>query len=406
MTSATPAGDDPEPVAPPAEPGAGRTLAEGLAGHRNSLGILRLVFASAVIFSHAFYLIGLDHDPFLDLVRGQESIGGIAVLGFFAISGYLITKSGVSTDALSFIWRRALRILPAFWTVLVVAALVVGPTAWLIMGRPLATYFTLEPWWPRQLPGRKRCSGDQPVRHPRSLRRHPVRRARRRVFNGSLWTLDYEWGAYLIVWALVIFAVLRRAPLLVPVLTAFYFVLEVASRVVPGGAGLIFPYFGDHYRVTLTLIFLYGACLALYARKVPLDWRFAVLAACLVVGSLAAGGFTLIGYPALAYLVLWVRRCHARCNGSVRRTITRTGSMCTASSCSSSPPFSAASLGLSALDARLSRHHRRMRLAQLARGREVGDASQGLGPGTRPRALVGKAACTHSRHVNRRFRLL
>jgi hypothetical protein len=138
------------PVAdsPADDVGSRRSLADGLRGHANSLGVLRLVFASAVIFSHAFYLIGAEHDPLLGLVRGQESIGGIAVLGFFAISGYLIVKSGMSTDALQFIWRRALRIFPAFWTVLVVSALVVGPVAWVIMGRQLSEYFTFAPGGP------------------------------------------------------------------------------------------------------------------------------------------------------------------------------------------------------------------------------------------------------------------
>lgn len=307
MTSATPAETDPPEIPRPVVMDASRpTLAEGLGGHRNSLGILRLVLAAAVIFSHAFYIIGAPHDPFLDLVNNQESIGGIAVLGFFAISGYLITKSGATTDALQFIWRRGLRILPAFWTVLVVAAGVVGPIAWLMMGRPLSTYFTLAPGGPvSYLVGNAALTMNQYGIHDIFVDT-PYGEYAGSVFNGSLWTLQYEWGAYLIIWALVIFGILRNARFLVPVLTVFYFLLEIASRLVPNGAGLVFPYFGDHYRVSLPLIFLYGACLAVYSRRIRIDWRFAALAVCLVAGSLAVGGFTVIGYPALAYLVLWL----------------------------------------------------------------------------------------------------
>jgi peptidoglycan/LPS O-acetylase OafA/YrhL len=282
------------------------SLSEGLGGHRNSLGVLRLILASAVIFSHAFYLMGAPHDPFLDLVKQQESIGGIAVLGFFAISGYLITKSGASSDAVQFIWRRGLRILPAFWTVLIVTAFGVGPAIWLVMGRPLSTYFTLGEGGPVAYVLRNALLSIKQYGIYDIFVHTPYGATAGPVFNGSLWTLEYEWGAYLIIWALVIFGVLRNARVLVPVLTAFYLLLEIASRLVLHGAGMIFPYFGDPYRVTLPLIFLYGACLAVYSRRIPLDGRFAALAACLVVGSLAVGGFAVIGYPALAYLVLWL----------------------------------------------------------------------------------------------------
>ena len=306
MTSASPVGE--ESVADAPSPGASehQSIAEGLSGHRNSFGILRLLLASAVIFSHAFYLMGFDHDPFLDLVRGQESIGGIAVLGFFAISGYLITKSGAATDALQFIWRRALRILPAFWTALIAGAVVVGPIVWLIMGRSLATYFTLEPYGPvGYVLSNARLAMEQYGIYDLFVNT-PYGEHAGSVLNGSLWTLDYEWGSYLIIWGLVIFGILRNAKFILPVLTAFYLVLEIASVIVPGGAGMIFPYFGDHLRVSLPLIFLYGACLAVYSRRVILDARLALLALCVVIGSLAFGGFTVLGYPALAYLVIWL----------------------------------------------------------------------------------------------------
>jgi peptidoglycan/LPS O-acetylase OafA/YrhL len=281
-------------------------ISAGLGGHQNSLGILRLVFASAVIFSHAFYLIGAPRDPLLDLVRNQESIGGIAVLGFFAISGYLVTKSGISTDAVQFIWRRALRILPGFWTVLLVAALIVGPAAWLLMDRSLATYFSLAPGGPvSYLFGNAGLTVNQFGIFD-IFADTPYGRTAGSVLNGSLWTLRYEWGAYLIIWLLVILGVLRRARFLVPVLTGLFFILELASHVVPGWAATMLPGLADRYLVSLPLIFLYGACLAVYSRRIPLDARLAALAGCLLVGSLVLGWFTILGYPAIAYLVLWL----------------------------------------------------------------------------------------------------
>jgi len=284
-----------------------RSVAEGLSGHKNSFGVIRLVLASSVIFSHAFPLGGWGEDPLLRWSNRQENFGGMAVLGFFAISGYLITKSGMRADALQFIWRRMLRILPAFYTVLLVTAFVVGPIAWVVSGHTLGSYLSLAGNGPVHY---LVANADLAIRQwgiydifaattPYGLVAGPV-------FNGALWTLTYEWGSYLIIWLLVIFGVLKRAKILVPTLTVLYLAMQIAWLVVPGAVGSVLPYFADPYRVSLPLVFLYGACIAVYAGSIPIDARLAALSAVLVVGSLWLGGLTLVGYPAVAYLVIWL----------------------------------------------------------------------------------------------------
>jgi peptidoglycan/LPS O-acetylase OafA/YrhL len=287
-------------------PGRARSIADGISGHRNSFGIIRLTLATAVIFSHAFYLGGWGEDPLLSLDGRQESIGGLAVLGFFAISGYLITKSGMTADAMQFIWRRMLRILPAFWLVLIVGAFVIGPIVWVLSGNPLATYVSLQPAGPIRY---VLVNADLMMRQwgiYDIFASNPYGPMGGATMNGSLWTLTYEWGSYLIIWLLVLVGLMSKARIVIPALTAFYFGLEVARVILPGSPGLIFPYFADHYRVTLPLIFLFGACIAVYARRIPLDGRLAVLSAVIVVLTLWKGGLTLFGYPAIAYLVIWL----------------------------------------------------------------------------------------------------
>ncbi len=309
MTSASATEDSrPPSPTPVARPGARTSLAAGLAGHNNSFGVLRLVLASAVIFSHAFYLGGWTEDPFLNLVRRQENLGGIAVFGFFAISGYLITKSGMGADALQFIWRRILRIFPAYWLVLLVAAVIVGPAAWLIEGRELAGYLNLHGGGPIAY---LVVNADLTIRQP-GINGIYVDSTPYGVmtgvgaFNGSLWTLSYEWACYLLIAVLVLVGVLRRARWVVPVLTTVFFAAAVAEKIAPGLPGRIFPPFGDHYTIALTATFLYGACLAIYSRRVSLHPLLAVSAAVAIVATLALGWFSVIGYPALAYLVLWL----------------------------------------------------------------------------------------------------
>lgn len=278
------------------------TLKDALNGHRNSLGIIRLVLAAAVIVDHAFPLGGWGTAPFMAMTREQQSLGGLAVLGFFAVSGYLVTKSGLSNDAMQFIWRRFLRIFPGFWTVLLVGALVVGPSIYLIEGRGLGSYFSLDPGGPATYLtanatltigqyGINDVWAGNPFGGP---------------INGSIWTLVYEWLCYLAVTALVLFGVLARAKLVVPVITCFLMIFQVINAVEPGAVATVVPLLGDPWRVTFGLIFFIGACLALYSDRVPFSVPLGVFAGIVALVTLRVGGFNSMGFIAFAYFVLFL----------------------------------------------------------------------------------------------------
>jgi peptidoglycan/LPS O-acetylase OafA/YrhL len=71
--------------------------------------LLRLILALLVVFSHSYPLIG-HPEPTLF----HSTAGGFAVQGFFAISGYLIAGSYLTTQhSGQFVWKRLLRIVPA-----------------------------------------------------------------------------------------------------------------------------------------------------------------------------------------------------------------------------------------------------------------------------------------------------
>src|SRR4051812_45574841 len=90
---------------------------------RNSLNALRLLLATSVIVSHSWPIGGYGDDP----RWGPTSLGQFAVAGFFAISGWLITRSRLSSELPSYAWRRFLRIYPGFFVALLVVAFVVAP---------------------------------------------------------------------------------------------------------------------------------------------------------------------------------------------------------------------------------------------------------------------------------------
>jgi len=98
-----------------------------LAHDRNAFNLIRLVCATAVMFSHA-------HDLTLPQVWQDATvrwlgapIATVAVYVFFVLSGFLVTMSyDRRRDPAAFIRARALRILPGLWVMLLVTVPTLG----------------------------------------------------------------------------------------------------------------------------------------------------------------------------------------------------------------------------------------------------------------------------------------
>jgi len=157
-----------------------------LAGRDNALNTLRLVLAAVVILEHSYSLV---HGPGGPLPYA----GGFAVDGFFAISGFLIAGSRTRMGMRPYLWRRALRIVPAYWAVLLFTALAVAPASAWITESPY-------PWgeagkyvtWNSLLFTPVLGIGSSPNGVPYAG-----------LWNGPLWTLAFEAGAYVFFGLLV-----------------------------------------------------------------------------------------------------------------------------------------------------------------------------------------------------------
>lgn len=91
------------------------------AGRDNGITAARLGLALLVIVSHSFAMID-QLEPLVGETGGQVSLGFLAVVGFFGLSGWLLTGSRARNDVLTFARNRALRILPGYWLALLVTA--------------------------------------------------------------------------------------------------------------------------------------------------------------------------------------------------------------------------------------------------------------------------------------------
>lgn len=92
--------------------------------HRsNSFDILRICAALAVIVCHHFYITGTQGPAWMNV----GMIGGVAVMTFFTISGYLVTSSWVNEPVfLKFAAKRLLRLWPGMLAAVLLNVFVFG----------------------------------------------------------------------------------------------------------------------------------------------------------------------------------------------------------------------------------------------------------------------------------------
>jgi peptidoglycan/LPS O-acetylase OafA/YrhL len=91
-----------------------------------------------VIVGHSYELL-LKPEPF-HRAFGYDSFGGVGVIIFFAVSGNLVTQSRERCASVwDFLWRRALRLLPALWLLIFLTVFVAGPV---LTRLSVGTYFS------------------------------------------------------------------------------------------------------------------------------------------------------------------------------------------------------------------------------------------------------------------------
>lgn len=285
-----------------------RTLHEHFDAQHNSLSFARFFFAALVIVSHSFPLGGFhgNTDPWAIWSKGQVDLGTIAVEAFFLISGFLVARS---YDAVrgpgEFLFRRALRIVPAFWLALVVGALVLGPIAWYHEHHSLSGYFSTSsegPW--HYLYANMLIHIHQWNIHGLFASTPYGQSAATPALNGSLWTLIFEVKCYILLAILGGLGLLRYRKLVVAI-TLFYFAMTLIYFVEPTSTMNVIPFFFSMSVSTFPFFFFVGVLFHLYGDVIPINFRLGVAAWVVVVYTMFFGGWVVLGRLAFCYALLW-----------------------------------------------------------------------------------------------------
>ncbi|MCU1515410.1 MAG: acyltransferase [Pseudarthrobacter sp.] len=262
----------------------------------NSLNIIRLVLALAVLVHHSWPLSGAENEP----IFAGETLGGWAVAGFFVISGYLITGSRMSHGLGDYLVHRVARIMPAFIVCLLAMVTVFAPIGYWMAKGSLSGYFTTA-----TSPLNFVISNLTLKMNHYDIAGTPLNVPYAGAWNGSLWSLYYEFLCYLVVAVIGCFAVFRKSPWPVTVLFA-------ASVIAQMNIERINYFTNGNFDVVLLLkllpFFLGGAVLFMWRSKVGIHWLpgvLSIVAALGIVSLFPAWGGQASGVL-IAYGTLWV----------------------------------------------------------------------------------------------------
>ena len=269
------------------------------AARDNNFSLLRLIFAALVVISHSPQLIdGNEAREPLSRFVGTQTLGEIAVDGFFLVSGYLITKSFCERPAVvPYMIKRVARIVPGYAVSFLLCAFVLAPFAG-------ASHSAFAPFQIRS-----------DFFHFCTLSAPQVKT----VFpglpypdlNGPMWTIAYEFRCYLAVAVVGALCMLLRLNLswsrwllllIVPVglaLASFGFHFQWGST-----ASFVFGNPRDN--ISYLSIFCIGALYYLFRDRIVLAHYGALIAAALFFAALCNDYTAAPGTPVFGgYLVFW-----------------------------------------------------------------------------------------------------
>ena len=271
----------------------------------NNLTLVRVVLASAVIYTHCYWLLsGRMGEDDLSFLLGAP-VSAYAVDGFFFLSGFLVYASlRRSAGVADFLLARLVRLWPAL-------ALSVGITV-------IAGYaFTVDRADYFSGATAKFLANNLSFIAPAYNLTGVICDGRPCTINGSLWTLPWEARCYLLLGGLALLGLAREKMMVRIVLPATLIGAllwdVVAVRDAAGGLigrdALYYPDMADR----LWLLFALGAAAHIFREKIRLSWM--ALGALFIINVLAhqAGmGLHLravfVGYALLCFGFLTARR--------------------------------------------------------------------------------------------------
>ncbi|WP_375485427.1 acyltransferase family protein [uncultured Mycobacterium sp.] len=277
---------------------------------RNALNAWRLTLATGVILCHSWPLTGRR----VHFAPAHQLLRDVWVDGFFAISGFLITASWLSNPRLrTYFAARGLRILPGLWACLIITAFVVAPIGVAIQGGPAANLLL------STAPISYVLKNSAVMILQPDIGGTPQGIPFPGVWNGPLWTLQWEVLCYIAIAGLGVVGLLRRRWLIPALLAlALYWSAQLPAWLLslleePTGTQRHIAAAHDLKTVALlaqaiaarfAVMFLAGVLLYQFRNMIPARWSLVVVSVVVVLAANLLPNYRLIGAVPLAYAII------------------------------------------------------------------------------------------------------
>ncbi len=265
-----------------------KTLGQVFDPRANALNAWRLGLALAVIIWHSLVLTGRPMPAF----PLHQFATQCFVDGFFAISGFLIPASWLGKPRLrDYVLARGLRILPGLWVCLVITAFVIAPVGVAIQGGSASRL--ISSGGPLQFVVRNSAVAYVQF----DIAGTPTGIPFPGMWNGSLWTLQYEVLLYIAVAVLGLSRLLGRRWLF-PVAFALALLWSVLTPC-PLDGGTV-----TERLARLAAMFAAGGLMHRFRDKIPARWLLVAVSAAVVLLANLLPDYRVVGAIPLAYVVI------------------------------------------------------------------------------------------------------
>lgn len=248
---------------------------------KNNFDFLRLLFASFVIITHSFVLLGLESfEPLSNLTQGQINFSFIGLRGFFIISGFLIYKSLESSfNMQDYIWKRVLRVFPALIFLGIITSFLIAP---LLSKVSFVEYFSNKNIYLFLITSVSlfikndiKCLPGLFINNPYNCE-----------VNGSLWTITYEFCFYLLLLILLLFPKnnIRKLLLLLALLGIYLFKILYVEKYFKYEYYIKFTSIGMKSASDFGCYFIIGSLLAIFKYdSISPKWHKYILVFCSII---------------------------------------------------------------------------------------------------------------------------
>ena len=266
---------------------------------KNAFDLLRLILALFVLISHSYLITGIGKEPLSIFSKGQINFGEIGVMGFFSLSGYLITASfDRSSNILRYLRNRILRIFPGYWICLIITAFVIAPAIFYINNKTLSGFNFWGSDSSLSFVYRNSLLNIQQWSIGNVLQSSVYKES----INGSLWSLFPEMLCYLLTLILGLFGLLNKNKHVFLLLFIFVFIVYVTNLYTTNLFGPTFLILSNARK--LYTCYLCGMCLYIFKDQIYIDVKGLLFIFLTSIAFIKFGGFLIVAPIAIAILCI------------------------------------------------------------------------------------------------------